>query len=149
MKAGEAKPSPKEGVAHPGKGVGQGTPCQSCICRKFRWIPGGIEKVLQKAICGDLLNKQTTPGSENLAQQKKLKAGNVSGGQPVPADTNLILSLSLLPAAPDWISPDPLHQPSNLPLLPKAGLQKENDVLWGVTKKGRSQKIKPLQLGDS
>lgn len=57
MKAGEAKPSPKEGVAHPGKGVGQGTPCQSCICRKFRWIPGGIEKVLQKAICGDLLNK--------------------------------------------------------------------------------------------
>lgn len=100
MKAGEAKPSPKEGAAHPGKGVGQGTPCQSCICRKFRWIPGGIKKVLEKAICGDLLNKQTTPGSENLAQQKKLEAGNVSGGQPVPADTNLILSLSLLPAAP-------------------------------------------------
>lgn len=147
MKAGEAKPSPKEGAAHPGKGVGQGTPCQSCICRKFRWIPGGIKKVLEKAICGDLLNKQTTPGSENLAQQKKLEAGNVSGGQPVPADTNLILSLSLLPAAPDWISPDPLHQPSNLPLLPKAGLQKENDVIMGGDKEREKSKDQTTSTG--
>lgn len=36
-----------------------GAPCPSCVCRRFRWIPGGTEKVLEKEIRGDLLNQQT------------------------------------------------------------------------------------------
>lgn len=117
-KAG-AKSSPKEGVAHPGKGVGQGTPCQNSVCRRFRWIPGDTEKVLEKAICGDLLNQQTTPGSENLAQQKKLEGGEVSRGQPALADTNLTLPWSPLPAVPTGFLLSPSISHSIFLLLPK------------------------------